>query len=167
MRVVEPVDLTRSRLAAQAECSCWPCHGQLGAIVQSSLRSSQAPLLGFIVVCREKWGCMFSSSLTSSLCCTTDTGLEDPRPGAGSSCLSPYTSSCVSRLWGPAIEHLYPKRLQDGAAVSLSFLLVYVSGQVMARAPLREWRMGREGSKLVDGGALQHIRFTHATDVGC
>ena len=36
------------------------------------------------------------------------------------------------------MEHLYPKRLQDGAADPVSFLLVYVSGQVMARAPLRE-----------------------------
>ena len=41
------------------------------------------------------------------------------------------------------MEHLCPKRLQDGAADPLPFLLVYVSGQVMARAPLREWRMGR------------------------
>ena len=55
------------------------------------------------------------------------------------------------------MEHLCPKRLQDGAADPLPSLLVYVSGQVMARAPLREWRMGREGSMLVDGGALQHI----------
>ena len=51
--------------------------------------------------------------------------------------------------------------------VRLFFLLVYVSGQVMARAQLREWRMGREGSMLVGGGALQLIRFTHALDVGC
>ena len=65
------------------------------------------------------------------------------------------------------MEHLYPKRLQDGAAVSVSFLLVCVSGQVMARALLREWRVGREGSMLVGGGALQLIRFTHALDVGC
>ena len=40
---------------------------QVGATAQSSFRSSQASLLGFIVVCREKWGCMFGSSLTSSL----------------------------------------------------------------------------------------------------
>ena len=70
--VVERVDWKRSRLAAQAECSCWPCRAQLGATTQSSFRSSQAPLLGFIVVCREKWGCMFSNSLTCSLCCTTE-----------------------------------------------------------------------------------------------
>ena len=61
--VVERVDWKRSRLAAQAECSCWPCRAQLGATTQSSFRSSQAPLLGFIVVCREKCGCMFGSSL--------------------------------------------------------------------------------------------------------
>ena len=57
------------------------------------------------------------------------TGLEKPGPGARSSCLSPYTSRCLSRLWVPAMEHLYQKRLQDGAADPLSFVLVYVSGQ--------------------------------------
>ena len=70
--VVERVDWKRSRLAAQAECSCWPCHAQLDATAQSCFRSSQAPLIGFIVVCREKWGCTFSSSLTSSLCFTAE-----------------------------------------------------------------------------------------------
>ena len=55
------------------------------------------------------------------------------------------------------MEHLYRKRLQDGAADPLPFLLVCVSGQVRARAPLGEWRVGREGSLLVGGGALQQI----------
>ena len=47
---------------------------QVGATAQSSFRSSQAPLLGFIVVCTEKCGCMFISSLTCCLCCTTEHG---------------------------------------------------------------------------------------------
>ena len=64
--VVERVDWKRSRLAAQAVCSCWPCHAQLGATAQSSFRSSQAPLLGFVAVCREKCGCMIGSSLCRS-----------------------------------------------------------------------------------------------------
>ena len=51
-------------------------------------------------------------------------------------------------------------------AVQLPFLLVYIRGQVMAQAQLREWRMGREGSMLVDGGALQHIGARHTMDVG-
>ena len=51
-------------------------------------------------------------------------------------------------------------------AVPLPFVLVYVSGQVMPRAQLREWRMSREGSMLVEGAALQHIAATHAMDVG-
>ena len=65
------------------------------------------------------------------------------------------------------MEHLYRKRLHDGAADPIPFLLVCVSGQVRARAPLGEWRVGREGSMLVGGAALQHIGFTYALDVGC
>ena len=37
--------------------------------------------------------------------------------------------AALAVLWVPAMEHLYQKRLQDGAADRLSFVLVYVSGQ--------------------------------------
>ena len=43
------------------ECSCFYGHAQLGETAQSSFRSSQAPLLGFTVVCREKSGCTIRS----------------------------------------------------------------------------------------------------------
>ena len=81
-----------------------------------------------------------------------------------------YVFACLAAL---AVCGFPPWSIYSGygcrmvVAVGLSFLLFYVSGQVMPRAPLREWRMGREGSMLVGGGALQHIRFTHAMDVGC
>ena len=51
--VVERVDWKRSRLAVQTEFSCCPCYALPGATAQSSFRSSQAPLLGFIAVCSQ------------------------------------------------------------------------------------------------------------------
>ena len=64
--VVERVDWKRSRLAVQTEFSCCPGYALPGATSQSSFRSSYAPLLGFIAVCREKCGCMLGSRLRRS-----------------------------------------------------------------------------------------------------
>ena len=69
---------------------------------------------------------------------------------------------CGSPPWSINVRNGY----RMVVAVPLSFLLVCVRGQVMAQAQLRDWRMGREGLRLVEGGALQHIATTHAMGVG-
>ena len=51
--VVERVDWKMSRVAAQTGFSCCSCHARPGATAHSSVRSSDAPLLGFIAVCSQ------------------------------------------------------------------------------------------------------------------